>query len=568
MKQLLSVLVFLVVSSPAFAGSHSPDSARAVSSPDVERPNILLIVADDLGYSDIGAYGGNISTPVLDDLAEEGLRFSSYRVLPTCSPTRAALLTGNDNHVAGMGVMSEFIYPEIANLPGYEGHLSSQVATIPEILRSAGYHTYMAGKWHLGEEDDQSPFARGFEQTFTMMNGGGSHWSDMRPLSPSQKMIYRDNGKKVSRLPEDFYSTKDYTDFLIQFIERNRTDGKPFFGYLSYTAPHDPLHAPIEYIEKYRGKFDQGWDALAVQRLENLKTLGLISDAVVDIPPNIMTGKWDALSETEKKNYARDMEVYAAMVDYMDMSIGRLFKYLKEHDLYDKTMIVFFSDNGANGAHATTYPGNADGQYLKTFDNNPGNRGLSNSFVDMGPGWAMASSAPYRLFKSFTTEGGIRSPLIVKLPGDMQNKGRWNHSFVHVTDILPTFLELADAAYPDVVSGNTVRKPIGKSIVPVLRGEQESIRDGDGVGYELFEMKAYISNDWKILRLPKPFGSGSWELYNLSTDPGEMHDVSRQNPEITASLLESWEKYSEQNSVFDHKGYFDAIYRKAYGVKD
>ena len=383
------------------------------------RPNILLIVADDLGYSDLGSYGGDISTPVLDQLAKEGMRFSNYHVLPTCSPTRAALLSGNDNHVAGMGVMGEFIYPEIKGLSGYVGYLADQVATIPEVLRSAGYHTYMTGKWHLGKDDAQSPFKRGFEETFTMMNGGGSHWADMGPLSQHEPMLYRRNGKRITELPKDFYSTKDYTDALMDFIERNKHDSKPFFAYLSYTAPHDPLHAPAEYIAKYKRRFDAGWDALSLKRLESLKKLGLVPRDLKTFPPNLLTTKWETLNVEEKKNYVRNMEVYAAMVDYMDMSIGRLFSYLKENGLYDNTLIAFFSDNGANGAHATSYPGNADGKYLKTFNNKIENRGLPNSFIDMGPGWAQAASAPFRMFKSFTTQGGIKSPLIVKLPGKL-----------------------------------------------------------------------------------------------------------------------------------------------------
>jgi arylsulfatase len=574
MKQL--ILMFLVCmvlvvtgcdKTSDTVGSSIPTVAKTQTS-SAKRPNILLIVADDLGYSDIGSYGSEINTPVLDQLANEGLRFSNFHVLPTCSPTRAALLSGNDNHVAGMGVMSEFIYQDIENLPGYVGHLADRVATIPEILKSAGYHTYMTGKWHLGEDDEQSPFARGFEQTFTMMNGGGSHWADMKPLSPTQGMIYRKNGKRIAALPKDFYSTKDYTDSLIKFIDANKNDGKPFFAYLSYTAPHDPLHAPADYIAKYKEKFDEGWDALSMQRLENLKKLGLVSQELNEFPPNFMTVKWDTLNAEQKKKYARDMEVYAAMVDYLDMSVGRLFKYLKENKLYDNTMIVFFSDNGANGAHATSYPGNADGKYLGTFNNSVENRGLSNSFIDMGPSWAQSVSVPYRMFKSFTSEGGIKSPLIVKLPGEMSTKGQWNHSFVHVTDIMPMFLQLAGATYPDTVNGKPVRKPIGKSFVPILTGEKEKVRDNEGMGYELFEMKAYIQGDWKILRLPVPFGSSEWELYNLREDPGEMHDVSSQYPKKKDELLKAWQQYAEQNEVFDHKGRFDALYRKAYGVEE
>ena len=558
-----TILILLCV--VASCGAEKDAPPQEVES---QRPNILLIVADDLGYSDLGSYGGEISTPTLDRLAGEGVRFSGFHVLPTCSPTRAALMSGNDNHVAGMGVMAEFIYPAVANLPGYAGHLADQVATIPEILRGSGYHTYMAGKWHLGVDDDQSPYAHGFEQTFAMMNGGGSHWADMRPLSLAEPMTYRRNGERIDELPEDFYSTTDYTDALIEFIDSNMGDGKPFFGYLSYTAPHDPLHAPAEYIEKYRGKYDEGWDVLATERRAGLEGLGLIPAGLAEFAPNFMTTPWGGLSTEDQRKYARDMEVYAAMVDYVDMSIGRLFDYLRENGLYDDTLIVFISDNGANGAHATAYPGNRDGAYLASFDNTLENRGLENSFVDMGPGWAQAVSTPFRLFKSFTSQGGIKAPMIVKAAGERSATGEWNHSFIHVTDILPTFLEVASATYPDELDGLPLRTSIGRSIMPILNSVAGSIRGQDsGVGYELFEMKAYIRGDWKLLRLPEPFGSGEWALYKLTEDPGEVHDVSNDYPEVRASMIEAWQEYAETNDVFDHRGVFDELYRKAYGAQ-
>jgi arylsulfatase len=547
-------------------GACGPEQEAPPDDAPAGRPNILLIVADDLGYSDTGPFGGEIRTPVLGRLADEGLRFSNFHVLPTCSPTRAALLSGHDNHVAGMGVMGEFIYPEIAELPGYAGHLADQVATVPEILSEAGYHTYMTGKWHLGEEDEQSPYARGFGRTFTMMNGGGSHWADMRPLSPPQGMIYRRNGERLAELPDDFYSSKNYTDSLIQFIDSNKDDGKPFFAYLAYTAPHDPLHAPAEYIDRYLGKYDDGWDVLAMRRLQSLKELGLVPQHVDELPANFLTTRWEELGTEERRDSARDMAVYAAMVEYMDTSIGRLLDYLRDNDMYDNTLIVFFSDNGANGAHATAYPGNADGSYLATFDNEYANRGLSNSFVEMGPGWAQASSAPFRLFKSFTTQGGIKSPLIVKPPHGPAVGGQWNHAFLHVTDMAPTFLEFAGTIYPDAIDGRAVKKPIGRSIAPILRGTAASVRESEGVGYELFEMKAYLRGDWKLLRLPEPFGTGGWQLYDLSEDPGEIRDLSEDLPEIKAGLIEGWLQYAEENDVYDHEGRFDAMYRQIYGT--
>ncbi len=551
------LLVFLT------ACSKEPEQTAASS---VQlQPNILLIVADDLGYSDLGTYGGEIETPVLDQLAAEGIRFSKFYVLPTCSPTRSSLLTGNDNHVAGMGVMSEFIYPEIAGLAGYEGHLSEQVATIPEIMRDAGYHTYMAGKWHLGEEEEQSPFARGFEQTFTMMNGGGSHWADMRPLSPPQGMIYRRNGEQITELPGDFYSTRNYTDALIEFIDSNAGDGIPFFAYLAYTAPHDPLHAPAEYIDKYRGAYEAGWDVLARKRLAELRKLGLVPMDTERFPANFLVPAWADVEPEEQQRLSRDMAVYAAMVDYMDMSIGRLFDYLKENDLYENTLIVFMSDNGANGARATAYPGNADGRYLSTFDNTLDNRGQPNSFIDIGPGWAQASSAPFRFFKSFTSQGGIKAPMIVKPNGEASAPGSWNHSTTHVTDIAPTFLELVGATYPADIDGRALRQPIGQSIMPILNGTARSVRSNTGIGYELFEMKAYLQGTWKLLRLPEPFGDGEWALYDLSVDPGEINDLSDKYPERRREMIEAWEQYAEINSVFDHAGRFDAAYREAFG---
>jgi arylsulfatase len=354
-------LLLLVVSMTTILSScnQTEDKKKSVG----DKPNILLIVADDLGYSDIAPFGGNIHTPVLSGLAKEGISFSNFHVQPTCSPTRSSLLTGNDNHVAGIGIMSEMDYPELhaLDLPGYRGYLSNQVVTIPEVLRENGYHTYMVGKWHLGEGPGQDPYDRGFEETFILGTGGGSHWNDKKALSPLQHMDYTRNGKEVE-LPEDFYSSKNYTDSIISFIDRNKSDHKPFFTYLSFTAVHDPLHVPKEYIDKYKGTFDMGWDSLWTERLENLKSLGLISKDVTQFSKNPQIPAWEDLPGELKEGLARDMEVYAGMLEYLDMSVGRVFEFLKKEGMYDNTLIIFMSDNGANGATATLYPGNEDGE--------------------------------------------------------------------------------------------------------------------------------------------------------------------------------------------------------------
>ena len=515
------------------------------------RPNVLLIVADDLGYSDIGSFGGEIETPALDQLAEEGLRLSNFHVLPSCSPTRSVLLSGTDNHVAGIGTMGEMITPEMEGHPGYEGYLNFQVAALPEVLRAGGYHTYMAGKWHLGLEETTIPYARGFEETFILAPGGGSHWNDRKPLSPPQTMIYRRNGEPVEELPEDFYSTKHYTDIMLQWIERNTGDGKPFFAYLAYTAPHDPLHAPKEYIEKYKGKYDQGWDVLREERLQRLKELGIIPEDAQPFPRLPSVKAWEEMSIEEREEAARDMEVYAAMVDYMDEQIERVFDYLKAIDEYDNTMVIFFSDNGANGHPRTAYPGQTD-EYLDSFDNSLQNRGLKNSYIEMGPGWAQASMAPSRMFKAFTAEGGIRAPFIVKLPGAMSNAGTMNHSFFHVRDIMPTILDIAGISHPQELDGRQVVPMQGRSVLDLLEGRVETpYAEASQVGYELFGLKAFFDGDWKILWMPPPFGPGDWQLFNLRDDPGEIEDLSDQFPERLEEMIARWEQYKESNGVLD-----------------
>lgn len=517
------------------------------------RPNILLIVADDLGYSDIGPFGSEITTPTLDALARDGLMLSGFHVLPTCSPSRSVLLSGVDNHRAGLGTMGEMKTSEMDGNPGYAGYLNFEVAALPEVLKAAGYHTYMAGKWHLGSEEATSPHARGFEETFILVPGGGSHWSDRRPSTPAahNEMIYRRNGKVVDSLPDDFYSTKDYTDHLLDWIEQDHEDGKPFFAYLAYTAPHDPLHAPQEYIDKYKGKYDEGWDVLREKRLERLKALGIVPEAARAFPRLPTVEAWNEMSARERRERARDMEVYAAMIDYMDEQIARVVAHLKETGEYDNTLILFFSDNGANGTPPSALPGQTE-DHLETFDNSLENRGLANSFIEPGPGWAQASMTPSRLFKAFTSEGGIRSPFLVKVPGEPTNAGRMNHSFFHVRDIMPTLLDAAGVAPPQESAGRRVQPLSGKSVLGLFEGKSETAYAGaDEVGYELFGLKAYFEGNWKILRMPKPFGTGEWELFDLKKDPGEVNDLSAEHPDRLEAMVARWEQYKTDNGVLD-----------------
>ena len=506
-----------------------------------QKPNILLLVADDMGLSDIGPFGSEIQTPALNKLAEQSILLSNFHVLPTCSPSRSVLLSGTDNHIAGLGAMGEMTTAKQKENPGYEGHLNKTVAALPEILNKAGYHTYMVGKWHLGEEEGFKPSDRGFEQTFALLNGGGSHWPDQNPVTPTELMTYARNGKEIDTLPEDFYSTKSYTDHLLEWLEDDKSDNKPFFAYVAYTAPHDPLHAPKDYIDKYKGTYDAGFDVLRTARYQKLKELGIISENTEQFPWNGV--KWEDLSEEEQQITAREMEVYAAMIDYMDMQISRIFKWLEESGKMDNTMVVFISDNGANGGSVSDYPGQTE-EFYNSFDNSLENIGYPNSLGDMGPNWASASMSPFRLFKGFTTEGGIKAPCIIKLPKSQQANPSMLHAFGHISDLMPTFLELAEATHPSE-ENKAIPPMMGKSLVPLLTGKVDNIHANDGVGYELHGSRAYFKDEWKIVNLAAPFGTGDWQLYNLSEDPSEVNDLSIEFPDKREELISAWNTYKE-----------------------
>ena len=540
----LRTLSYLLILLTLSACSLQEEKSKLVD----KRPNILLLVADDMGLSDIGPFGSEIHTPAIDKLAEQGILLSNFHVLPTCSPSRSVLLTGVDNHLAGLGAMGEMTSPKQKGKPGYEGHLNKTVAALPELLSNSGYHTYMVGKWHLGEEEGFKPINRGFEQTFALLNGGASHWADQGQVTPTELVTYSQNGKEIEDLPEDFYSTKNYTDHLLKWLEADKVDDKPFFAYVAYTAPHDPLHAPQEYIDKYKGTYDQGFDWLRNARYQRLKELGIISEDVERFPWNGV--KWEDLSEEEQRKTAREMEVYAAMIDYMDNQISRIFNWLEKSGKMDNTMIVFISDNGANGGSIADYPGQTE-EFLSSFDNSIDNIGLPNSLTDMGPNWASASMSPYRLFKGFTSEGGIKAPCVIKLPKEIESNQLMIHSFTHISDLMPTFLELANARHPSL-ENQAIPPMMGKSLIPLLTGKTDTIHLNEGVGYELHGRRAYFKDEWKIVHLSIPFGNGEWQLYNLNDDPTEINDLSNEYPEKRKELIAAWNEYSEKvGMVYD-----------------
>ena len=519
------------------------------------RPNLLLIVADDMGYSDLGCFGGEISTPQIDALAGRGLRASNFYAAASCSPSRSMLLSGTDSHIAGIGNMAEWTGPTQRDKPGYEGYLNFRVASIATLLHDGGYHTYMAGKWHLGEKPDQWPAARGFERDLSLLQGAGSHWSDMQGLLPTEpRVTYTRNGQKVAELPKDFYSSKNLTDFILESIDQNARDGRPFFAYLAYQAPHGPLAVPDDWRDRYKGRYDKGYDYFRAERLARQKRLGLVAQGVVGFPrlPNIPA--WDTLTDEQRQHAARKMELYAAMIEYMDSQIGRLIDHLKKTGQYDNTVIVFMSDNGAAGEDMAELVDKlapaAHDWFLSTFDNRPENWGRPGSCVEYGPAWAQVSSVPLRQFKGVVADGGIRVPLIVSGPG-VKHGGDITPSLLHGMDLAATFLDLAGIQHPAKLAGSKVAPMQGKSMVPLLTDKQKQIRSaGDAIGWELFGNRALRQGDWKILWMsPLAGGTGGWQLFNLKDDPSELRDRSAEHPDRRQTLLKLWDDYVQRNGV-------------------
>ncbi|TCK07411.1 arylsulfatase [Marinobacterium mangrovicola] len=526
-----------------------------------ERPNIVLIVADDMGYTDLGVTGGEIDTPNLDQMAQQGLLISDFQVTPQCSPTRSMMLSGTDSHLAGMGQMAEWKKaPNQQGQPGYVGYLRDDVMPISETLKNVGYNTYMVGKWHLGLDEPHMPHNRGFEQSFVLLQGGASHFGTQKGYTPEKPIApYRDNGKEVESLPKDFFSTDFYTDKVIEYIDADRNgdskEDKPFFAYVAYTAPHWPLQAPDSWIDKYKGRYDQGFEALAQERSERAKALGLFPEdaAPYAFTPLKIHNAWDSLSDEQKAVSSRKMEIYAAMVANMDFNIGRLLQHLKEIGEYDNTLFVFMSDNGPEGGNPINiwkrYGEQVAADWKATYDLSLENLGRPNSFAAYQE-WAQASAGPFRDFKGTVTEGGIRSPLIVKYPGGVMGKVNTT-ALTTVMDLAPTFLDVAGAEHPATYNGIKIYPHKGKSLMPMIRGEAEAVHYSDyAVGVEIDEKQALRKGDWKLVWVKKgPVKTDGWQLFNIASDPGETTNLADANPDKLAEMKQEWERYVAENGL-------------------
>lgn len=517
----------------------------AVQGATARRPNIVVLVADDWGFTDVGAFGGEIATPNLDALASEGMRFSNFHVAASCSPTRSMLLTGVDNHRNGHGNLRETMPGDHLGQPGYLGSLTPQVVTLGTLLQAGGYRTYITGKWNVGNEPHNLPDRRGFDRSFIMGDTGSDNWDpEQRYLPHSAKVNWFEDGR-TPVLPKPFFSSTFFVDKMIEYLRSEPAGEKPFFAYVGFQANHVPVQAPRAFIERYRGRYDGGWTALREARNRRAAKLGLIP-ANAPMVTMATTDDWARLGEADRRYQARVMEVYAAMAESMDHEVGRLIAHLKSTGEYDNTVFVFLSDNGPEGSDYKEAALWLKFNYNRDFDR----LGGPGAYVVPGPSWASASASPLNTFKFYAGEGGIRSPLIISgVPGVA--RGAIHAGLTHVTDILPTLLEVAQVPRPGTrYQGQTIDPPTGHSLLPVLSDPSRRVRTPDEpLGYELSGNKALFKGDFKLVLNRPPIGDGQWHLYDLRTDPGETRDLQASQAQVFATMRADYDAWAKANGV-------------------
>jgi len=554
MKKLIPLILGMVLTTAPFIASGAEQ----------DRPNVVILIADDMGYSDIGAFGSEIQTPNIDRLAREGMSLINFHVGATCSPTRTMLISGVDNHRAGLGNMHEIMADNQFNQPGYEGHLNNSVVSIATVLGDAGYNTYMAGKWHLGGTEDSIPYSRGFKRSFALAESGADNWIEM-PYAPMYDRVhYFENDKEV-RLPADkSFSSDFWTQKIIDYIETDRNEDKPFLAWLGYQAVHYPHQAPKEFIDKYDGVYDDGWEVLRQRRLENQKKHGIVpASTQLDANPDKTTIEdwkmpdWESLSDEEKRFNARRMQTYAGMLDNMDHNIGKLLSYLEKIGELDNTLVIFMADNGAdpnmlsmNPAYRPWYEKNYPYTYMEDYQGDYSKMGQKGSFADYGPGWATAANTPHSYFKTFSTEGGLRVPFIARYPGKIAAGGKTD-VFAFVKDIYPTVLEMSGIEKPgSSYKGRKIYPPSGTSAWSFLTGKAATVHaPGTTIGYELAGSSAVFRDNYKLSNNPPPKGTGKWELYDIQKDPGEVKNLAKQNPALVTELIAAYAEYEKANGV-------------------
>lgn len=536
----------------ALAATPAPAQDDAASQP--RRPNIVLVVADDLGFTDIGAYGSEVRTPNLDAQAARGVQFTNFHAAPLCSPTRAMLMTGTDNHIAGIGNLPEVTPIRHQGKPGYLGRLDERVVTVSTRLNDAGYRTYMTGKWHLGKDDKSLPHARGFERSFALEASGADNWEQRSYLPIYDTAPWFEDGKPAT-LPDDFYSSEFLVDKLIEYVDGGRDDARPFFAYLAFQAAHIPVQAPREYVERYNGVYDGGWDALRAQRRARAIELGLVPPDAAQRPIPQGLRDWNALPETDRKRLAKNMQVNAGMIEAMDHHFGRFVEHLKATGQYDNTVFLFLSDNGPEYNDPLDTPGMKQWLDRVGYSRELENLGEKGTYPYIGPEFASAAAAPFDNFKFYASEGGLRVPLIMAGAAIPQN-GKVP-ALAFVSDLAPTLLELAGV--PSQVPEG--KHPMtGRSLLPAIREPGTRVwQDTDAVGIETAGNAALFKGDYKLVRNLPPFGDRQWRLFDMARDPGETRDLAQAMPERFEDMRREYAAWAERVGVLEVPDGYTAV---------
>ena len=532
MNRFLSVGALLLCT---FALAHAAPS----------RPNIVVLVADDWGMTDVGAFGSEISTPNIDQLARQGVRFSNFHVAASCAPTRSMLLTGVENHRNGVGNLRETLPRAHRGQPGYQGSLTPNVVTVSTLLRDAGYRTYITGKWNVGSEPYNLPPQRGFERSIIQGDTGSDNWDPKQRYLPHTATVEWFEDGKPATMPPSFYSSTYFVDRAIDYLKQDAKDSRPFFAYVGFQANHVPLQAPQQFIDKYKGRYKGGWDVLREERRQQAIQLGLVPKDTAMVRMH-STRDWAELSADQRQYQERLMEVYAAMADAMDHEVGRLVQHLKDSGQYNNTVFVFMSDNGPEGSDYAEAQPWLRTQYSQALDRLGGPGG----YVIPGPSWASASASPFSGYKFYSSEGALRSPLIISgAPGT--KVGSVVPALTHVTDIAPTLLELAGVPlHQGQYQGKPVERLAGASLLPLLATPEARVRSDDSVlGYELSGNKALFKGDFKLVSNLPPVGNGQWQLYNLRTDPGETRDLREADPQRYAAMQNDYAQWARDHGV-------------------
>ncbi|WP_090378280.1 arylsulfatase [Dyadobacter sp. SG02] len=495
-----------------------------------EKPNIVLILADDMGFSDLGSFGSEINTPNLDKLAHEGLRITQFYNSGRCCPSRAALLTGLYPHQAGVGDMVQD-----KGTPAYQGYLSKNSATIGQLLKTAGYNTIVSGKWHVGLVPSAWAVNRGFEQSFTMQNNGSSYFNSEPLYNDGRTVTFQLNGREIQRYDTSRYLTQAITDFAIQSIDRMKDQPNPFFLYLAYNAPHWPIQALPEDIARYKGKYLQGWDALREARYRKLVDLGIIQKEWKLSPRYEKATEWNVLSAAEKDQWDTRMAIYAAMIDRMDQCVGQVLDKLKSIGRDRNTLVIFVSDNGGSGDTVREW------SYVTEKNGEPGS---VNSIDSYDPPWGNASNTPFKLFKKNAHEGGIASPFIAWFPGRVKANAL-SAQVSHITDIMPTLLELAGIRYPEIFGNEKLTPLAGSSLTPLFQNPQAT--QSKTIFWEHEGSRAVRKADWKLVaEINQP-----WELYDLKTDRSENHNLAGHYPQKVKELEKEYLEWAAKVGVVD-----------------